>query len=56
MHTEIPNLDAIGEKSKHKLRHRAISDLIEACNKAPDSKSVMVEELNVSINYKDPTF
>lgn len=53
--TEISK-DPPVDKSKHRLRHRAISDLIEACNKVPESKSVMVEELNVSISYKDPVF
>lgn len=46
----------MNEKEKSKYRHRAVSDLIEACNKIQNSKSVLVEELNISINYKDPVF
>lgn len=44
------------EKERPRHRQRAISDLIEACNKVQNSKSIMVEELNISINYKDPAF
>ena len=38
------------------MRPRAISDLIEACTNIPKGKSITVEELNISINYKDPAF
>lgn len=40
--TEIPKEVQGIDKGRHRLRHRAISDLIEACNKVSDSKSVMV--------------
>ena len=53
MDTNIPVPDLA---EKQKPRHRNVSELIDACKKAPINKSVLVEELNLSINYKDPVF